>query len=45
MGCLKYATNILTETELDSPARADMALDIARKFERYVMDFESDESS
>lgn len=36
MGCLKYATTILSETELDSGQRAERVLDIARSFERYV---------
>ena len=40
MGCLKYATTLLTRSELDSPDRVDRALEIAKKFEKYVTDEE-----
>lgn len=43
MGCLKYASHLLSGSELDPEARSEHAVAIARDFERYVLEPELDE--
>lgn len=38
MSCLKSASELIAGSDLESGKRADVALDFARKFEKYVKD-------
>lgn len=43
MACLKSASTLVSNTELTSGERAEVALDLARKFERYIVERDEDD--
>ncbi|NIQ18338.1 MAG: hypothetical protein GTN43_06060 [Candidatus Aenigmarchaeota archaeon] len=38
MSCLKSASELISDSDVEPNKRADLAIDFARKFEKYVKD-------